>query len=309
MRLYAFRNNILLHPSLYDQESNIVWDYNDDGERYVAIRSYSTNSAASLNPILLSEPFNCADRPLPPAGHDHYSLVAECKPDGTGPDGSEYLWPHTQVDDFRTAAEFTAWVQNGPYVALRSVEYMRNADAASYVLRTGFTIPEGFSPTDYWVFRVRLVNCPVGSAISFDSSDPEIQYSLRTITTPETEIGILFTGKAPGFNCQVAIRWFANGKSAQPGQRTVASLVYRSVGTTALAYHLTGRKNIGKLAEPFEVTVGDNYPNLEMPDSKKGHPKVGGAHVRRVLGDKYSVAGGIHVDYVVGVDTWGHNLT
>ncbi|OSX63094.1 hypothetical protein POSPLADRAFT_1056444 [Postia placenta MAD-698-R-SB12] len=309
VRLYAFPNNILLHPSLYDQESNIVWDYNDDGERYVAIRSYSTNSAASLNPILLSEPFSCADRPLLPAGHDHYSLVAECKPDGTGPDGAEYLWPHTQVDDFRTAAEFTAWVQNGPYVALRSVEYMQNADAASYVLRTGFTIPEGFSPTDYWVFRVRLVNCPVGSAISFDSSDPEIQYSLRTITTPETEIGIIFTGKAPGFNCQIAIRWFANGKSAQPGQRIVASLVYRTVVTTALAYHLTCRKNIGKLAEPFEVTVGDNYPNLEMPDRKKGHPKVGGAHVRRVLGDKYSVAGGIHVDYVVGVDTWGHNLT
>lgn len=182
VRLYALPNNMLLHPSLYDEESNIVWDYNDDGERYVAIRSYSTNSAASLNPILLSEPFSCADRPLPPPGHDHYSLVAECKPDGTGPDGAEYLWPHTQVDDFRTAAEFTAWVQIGPYVALRNVEYMRNADAASYVLRTSFTIPgeyvlvassalihtmslEGFSPTDYWVFSVRLVNCPVGSAM------------------------------------------------------------------------------------------------------------------------------------------------
>lgn len=312
VRLYVIPNATLLHPSQYDQTGNIVWDYNENSEPRVAVRSYSTDATDAPNPILLPEPFNCADRPPPPAGSDHYCLVAECKPDGIGPDGFEYTWPHLQAGEFRTAAEFTAWVQNEPYVAWRNVTYVSNPNAASQILRTSFTIPETFTPADLWTFQVRAIKCPPGSAVSMDSSDPLVQLSPLTITIPDEAAGPVFSGKNPGFNCQVAIRWFANGKEPQTGQRVEGNLVYRSYKTTALAYHLYKRKSIGKPAQPFELTVENHYPNLEIPGrepkNKNDPPQIGGAHIRRVLGDKYVIPEGVFIDHVVGADTLGYKL-
>lgn len=109
-----------------------------------AVRSYKLTSSDKPGNFIVDpmHPFNLVDPAPPPAGNDHYCMVAECKPDGKDPDGHDYQWPHNEAGAYNSAAEFTAWVLSTPYVAWRNVAYSTKADVGDYTLtyRTGFKI-------------------------------------------------------------------------------------------------------------------------------------------------------------------------
>lgn len=44
--------------------------------------------------------------------------------------------------------------------------------------------------------------------------------------------GAEFTGKAPGFTCQVVIRWYANGTQVQDGQQISGNLALQTMMTS-----------------------------------------------------------------------------
>ncbi|KAF9807222.1 hypothetical protein IEO21_08315 [Rhodonia placenta] len=254
VRLFAVPSSVILHPSLYATEAHVIYDHTTSGGREVAIRKYNTPSVQSPHPILFSEPFNYSDPPAPPQGQ-HYCLIAECKPDGLNNHGVPYKWPHHEIKEFSTTAEYVA---------------------------------------------------------EMDSSDADVRLKKVTITEPDQTASVHFSGKGPGFTCQVVIRWYANGKKIQKGQHIRGKLCYVALATSHLGNELFKLRNIGELSTPIVRTVTADYPNVEVPgkaDESKdnGPPRIGGAHTRRLLGETYA-AKAIHVHYVVGDDGMAYNL-
>ncbi|OSX63083.1 hypothetical protein POSPLADRAFT_1056431 [Postia placenta MAD-698-R-SB12] len=313
VRLFAVPSSLLLYPSQYSQDAYIILDHDTGGDPQTAIRTYNTQSEESPNPILFSEPFNFSDPPPPPPSSDHYCLVAECKPDGTDSDGESYVWPHEEAGDFATGGEYAAWLYNQPYVCQRNISYASNPNAPSQVFYTTFTIPPGFSSAENWQFELRAVNCPPGSYVEMDSSDADIAVANLAITGPDQVAGCQFTGAAPGFTCQIVIRWYANGTTIQNGQRIDGNLYLTRPYTGAMSYELFKRQKIGKRSDSTIRTVRADYPNVDIPgknvaSQKPQPPKIGGAHTRRQLGEKYVSPGTIYVNYLVGSDGIGYNL-
>lgn len=72
------------------------------------------------------------------------------------------------------------------------------------------------------------------------------------------------------------------------------------------------RRNTGKPSAPAVRTVTHDYPNVKIPEEdntgEKQPPKIGGAHPRRVLGEKYRLNEVIYIDYIIGADAMGYNL-
>ncbi|EED84252.1 predicted protein [Postia placenta Mad-698-R] len=291
---------------------HIIYDHTSGGDPVVAIRKYNTTSPEA--PVLFSEPFNFSDPPPPPGG-DHFCLIAECKPDGLDVDGQPYEWPHEETGDFATAAEYAAWIRSCPCVCQRNICYISNPNAPSQVFYTSFTIPASFSASDVWIFQVQALNCPSGSYImhsEMDSSDADIKIGKLTITGSDQTAGAEFTGKAPGFTCQVVIRWYANGTKVQDGQKITGNLALQLLATSITGDELFRRRNTGKPSAPAVRTVTPDYPNVKIPGEdntgEKQPPKIGGAHPRRVLGEKYRLNAAIYIDYIIGTDGMGYNL-
>ncbi|CCM04667.1 uncharacterized protein FIBRA_06853 [Fibroporia radiculosa] len=307
-RLFAIPSGLLLHPSLYEQYS--IMDYDENGDPTgPEILPYNTSSAEQ--PVVIQKPFNCVNLPPLPAGSDHFCLIAECKYDGVDPStGDNYQWPHEETGEFVTSGEFVSWVLSNPCVSWRNICYATSPSAATQVMRSSLTIPSGFSSTDNWQIQVNCVNCPSGSAFSMDSDDPEISYGKTIITGSDAAGGPEFTGKSPGYNCQLAISWYANGMSMQGGQRIEAQLAYLTYDTGVVAN--TFRK-AGKPAGAVTLKVGEEYPNAfdakGTPLNARGLPRLGGAWTRRALGGKYTVEAGILIKHIIGVDAMGYQLS
>lgn len=162
------------------------------------------------------------------------------------------------------------------------------------------------------MFQVKATNCPKGSYIEMDSSDADVRLKKVTITEPDQTASVHFSGKGPGFTCQVVIRWYANGKKIHKGQHIRGKLCYVALATSHLGNELFKLRNIGEPSTPIVRTVTADYPNVEVPgnaDESKdnGPPRIGGAHTRRLLGETYA-AKAIHVHYVVGDDGMAYNL-
>lgn len=80
-----------------------------------------------------------------------------------------------------------------------------------------------------------------------------------------------------------------------------------------MSYELFKRQKIGKRSDSTIRTVRADYPNVDIPgknvaSQKPQPPKIGGAHTRRQLGEKYVSPGTIYVNYLVGSDGIGYNL-
>ncbi|KAF9804290.1 hypothetical protein IEO21_09433 [Rhodonia placenta] len=309
VRLFAIPSSVLLHPSQYSTQGCIIYDHTSGGDPKVAIRNYNTTSPEA--PVLFTEPFNFSDPPPPPGG-DHYCLIAECRPDGLDANGYSYEWPHQETGDFATAAEYAAWIRSNPCVCQRNMCYISNPNAPSQVFYTSFTIPASFSASDVWIFQVQALNCPSGSYIEMDSSDADIKIGKLTITGSDQTAGAEFTGKAPGFTCQVVIRWYANGTQVQNGQQISGNLALQTMMTSMMGDEFFRRRNTGKPSAPSVRTVTHDYPNVKIPDEdntgEKQPPKIGGAHPRRVLGEKYRLNEVIYIDYIIGADAMGYNI-
>ncbi|KAF9801351.1 hypothetical protein IEO21_10142 [Rhodonia placenta] len=309
VRLFAIPSSVLLHPSQYSTQGCIIYDHTSGGDPKIAIRKYNTTAAEA--PVLFSEPFNFSDPP-PPPGQDHYCLIAECKPDGLDADGNSYEWPHQETGDFATGPEFITWLRSNPCVCQRNICYISNPNAPSQVFYTSFTIPASFSASDVWIFQVHALNCPSGSYIEMDSSDADIKVGKLTITGSDQTAGAEFTGKAPGFTCQVVIRWYANGTKVQDGQQITGNLALQLLATSITGDELFRRRNTGKPSVPAVRTVTHDYPNVKIPaednTGDKQPPKIGGAHPCRVLGEKYRLNAAIYIDYIVGTDGMGYNI-
>lgn len=144
VRLFAVPSSVILHPSLYATEAHVIYDHTTSGGREVAIRKYNTPSVQSPHPILFSEPFNYSDPPAPPQGQ-HYCLIAECKPDGLNNHGVPYKWPHHEIKEFSTTAEYVAWLRFTPHLCQRNICYIHNHDAPCHVCCTSFTIPREYT--------------------------------------------------------------------------------------------------------------------------------------------------------------------
>lgn len=146
-----------------------------------------------------------------------------------------------------------------------------------------------------------------------DSSDADIAVANLAITGPDQVAGCQFTGAAPGFTCQIVIRWYANGTTIQNGQRIDGNLYLTRPYTGAMSYELFKRQKIGKRSDSTIRTVRADYPNVDIPgknvaSQKPQPPKIGGAHTRRQLGEKYVSPDTIYVNYLVGSDGIGYNL-
>jgi len=217
--------------------------------------------------------------PPPPSG-DHYCLIAETLP------SPELQWPHELVSNFATSAEFAAWVLSEPCVAWRNIAYVTNPNPDTQTLQTSFTIPPGYSPTDMFQFQVVANGCPIGSSFSVTSDDPAILFPQIPITTNPTIATSAFTGKSPGFTCQVTIHWFANGKAVQTGQSLTIQLIQIVPPASNLAQvAAVSSESVVTGRELTSIHVGKLYPNLIHPNEiAGGRMKIGGAIRARMVG-------------------------
>ncbi|KAL6310251.1 hypothetical protein BKA93DRAFT_820700 [Sparassis latifolia] len=295
IRLFAVPSSVLLHPSQYVNYS--INDYDEDGEPYKAIRKYSTSAAEK--PLIITKPFN-HNNPTPPSGADHWCYISECRPDGEDENGDEYEWPHEYSGDFATCDEFATWIRNQPYVIQRNTSFVTNPDADSQHFRTCFTIPTKFSKKDQFAFQVRAINCPVGSEFSMDSDDADIQLGKTTVANSDVSSGPNFSGKEPGYSCQVNIHWYAKGTTVKSGQRLEGNLVHKSKVTSAAAQK-SKKNNLSTSSKAATFTVGHDYPNLKASETK-GPKKIGGAFVQLAAGAIHSRKAAVYEEILIGSD-------
>lgn len=304
-RLIAVPSSISAYPSQYSQTPNITWDHTRGGDVEIGLRMYNTmSSTQSSSPVVVTETVNLTD--LPPTS-DHYRLVTECKSEAVDSDGILYEVAREETRDFVTVGE-----TSNPYIVQRNISYVSVPTAPSQVFQTSFTIPHGFSSAKNWKFEVQTINCPLGSYVEIDSNDADVAIERFTISKLDQLAGCEFTGKAPGFTCQVTIRWYANGTIIQSGQRIQGNLYPVQVVTSAISNGLFEHRKIVRQGYPVirrqasYINVATQPPVLRRQTSYANVAtqltSIGGGYTRQLVGQNYVPSGVIHVDTLVGAD-------
>ncbi|PPQ90007.1 hypothetical protein CVT25_009647 [Psilocybe cyanescens] len=272
VRLFCVPNALLLYPSDYSQFS--VTDFDDDGDPFVAIRDITSTSANSFNVLDLA--FDLLNPQPPPAGSDHYCLIAEERnPTADNPDPD---WPHEDTGAFASGTGFNNWVGGTPTVCWRNITY--KAGGAQMICTAIVTIPAGVYPSSaQWTLEVDAENAPVGSQWRLTGSGPAIPgvtigFAQTAITAPNMTQGCHFTGlPASGYTFSVVLQWFAEGKAPGAGMN-FSFLLFTT--TPPAGANLAGNNLVKAVATlpdsaanwPF--TVGIHHPGVENKgDGKK----------------------------------------
>ncbi|KAJ7450926.1 hypothetical protein B0H11DRAFT_1877287 [Mycena galericulata] len=122
----------------------------------LAVRAITTGKDANAINII-DDPFFFRNPPPPGSvngGSSHYCLVSEVRhPTASNPDPN---WPHEDIGDFATGADFENWVKTSPRVCWRNMTTLAQSDPATRTYTTVMSIPGDMWPSDTeWLLMVK----------------------------------------------------------------------------------------------------------------------------------------------------------
>lgn len=207
------------------QQNNFLGGSVDPTQRFLPI-------SANANGIGCTDAFVWLNPDQPPAGSDHYCLIAQCTAQGVTLDDLEAGW-----SQITTASGLAAWLATTGGVGWRNV---RIVDSQAPTYSTWSTLSNGAQNGTY---QAQLVckNLPAGSAVAFSSptANPAgIPIEMAQVTIPIPPNGKLGDPN-PSFNASITtpmnanwqgtvyIQFYSNGYAYNPGALMTTALSFQ----------------------------------------------------------------------------------